>query len=330
MSIQLTLYERTSMKRTMTVFAVLLMCLTTVSSVAQTLQANLPITDGSVRAVLFNPAENIIYIGGSFNYVGPNTGNGVGIDNSTGNTVSGFPYVNGDIYAVVPDGSGGWYIGGEFTSVGGVVRNNIAHISADKSVDNSWNPNASSNIRALVLSPDGSTVYAGGYFSTIGGGATRNYIAAIRTSDGTATDWDPNANLSVWALAVSPDGLTVYAGGQFTSIKGVPKNYIAAIDASTGSAISWHPDANYHVIALAVSGDGSTVYAGGYFNVSKSSPSIGGADRNYIAALSASTGLATDWDPNANGGVCALAVSGATVYAGGAFTTIGEKLHRSA
>jgi hypothetical protein len=41
-----------------------------------------------------------------------------------------------------------------------------------------------------------------------------------------------------------------------------------------------------------------------------------------IAALD-SAGNATAWNPNANGGVTALAVSGTTVYVGGAFTTIG-------
>jgi hypothetical protein len=60
----------------------------------------------------------------------------------------------------------------------------------------------------------GSTVYAGGYFTSIGG-QTRNYIAAL-DENGNATAWNPDANSYVWALAVS--GRTVYAGGEFTSI----------------------------------------------------------------------------------------------------------------
>ena len=53
-----------------------------------------------------------------------------------------------------------------------------------------------------------------------------------------------------------------------------------------------------------------TVYAGGKFT------SIGGQPRNYIAALDA-TGAATNWNPNANAEVNALALGGSTVYAGG-------------
>jgi hypothetical protein len=66
---------------------------------------------------------------------------------------------------------------------------------------------------------------------------------------------------------------------------------------------------------VVVSGD--IVYAAGKFD------NIGGAARNYIAALEAATGKATVWDPSADRAVVALAVSGNTVYAGGGFENIG-------
>src|SRR5206468_1528981 len=51
---------------------------------------------------------------------------------------------------------------------------------------------------------------------------------------------------------------------------------------------------------------------------------IGGQARNHIAALNkAGSGLATPWDPNANGSVSALALDGTTVCTGGNFTSIG-------
>jgi LPXTG-site transpeptidase (sortase) family protein len=62
------------------------------------------------------------------------------------------------------------------------------------------------------------------------------------------------------------------------------------------------------------------VYAGGLFH------NIGGQGRNYIAALDATTGNATAWNPNANTNVYALAVSGSTVYAGGDFNFIGWQI----
>jgi len=268
------------------------------------------VTNGSVHAIVRTP--DTVYIGGEFTHVGPVTGGGVPLDASTGAPVATFPRVNGTVYACVPDGSGGWFIGGSFDRVGGVVRNNIAHILANGSVDLTWNPNANYDVYAITVS--GSTVYAGGDFWSIGG-QTRNYIAALDATTGAAADWDPNANGGVWTLAVS--GSTVYAGGWFTSIGGQTRNNIAALDAATtGAATTWNPNANSYVTVLAVSG--STIYAGGYFT------SIGGQNRNYIAALdAATTGTATNWNPNADSYVSALAVSGSTVYAGGWFTIIG-------
>jgi hypothetical protein len=248
-------------------------------------------------------------------------------------TPTGSTYVTNDEVFAIVNSSGTTYIGGKFTQVGLVGgtmqdRNHIAAIYAATGAATSWDPNANDWVRAFAVSPDGSTVYAGGDFTSIGGQA-RSCIAAIDATTGLATTWNPNASgeiPEVCALAVSPDGSTVYAAGYFTSIGGQPRNYIAAINAATGAATSWDPNANNNVAALALSSDGTTVYAGGDFT------SMGGQARSCIAAIDATTGLATTWNPNAGGtynGVNALAVSGTTIYAGGAFSTIGGQNRNS-
>jgi hypothetical protein len=62
------------------------------------------------------------------------------------------------------------------------------------------------------------------------------------------------------------------------------------------------------------------VYVGGDFISFGSTPVL----RNHIAALDATSGAPTAWDPNANDRVRSLAVSGSTVYAGGSFTSFGS------
>ena len=96
-----------------------------------------------------------------------------------------------------------------------------------------------------TLAVSGTTVFAGGLFSTIGG-QTRNNIAALDATSGTATTWDPNAGDKVNTLAVS--GTTVYAGGWFTTIGGQTRNRIAALDATSGTATTWNPNANGYVV----------------------------------------------------------------------------------
>ena len=229
---------------------------------------------------------------------------------------------NGTVRTIVTIGTT-TYIGGDFTQVGPVGgpmqdRNRIAALNATGAAT-TWNPNADNTVYALAVS--GSTVYAGGYFTHIGG-AARNRIAALNaTGAGAATSWNPDADSTVYALAVS--GSTVYAGGDFGNIGGEARNYIAALDDTTGAAITtWDPDADWDVYALAVSD--TTVYAGGDFG------NIGGADRNRIAALDATTGAAiTAWDPDADDTVQALAVSDTALYAGGDFLSIGGEEDRS-
>ena len=147
-----------------------------------------------------------------------------------------------------------------------------------------------------------------------------NRIAHIRGDHTLDQLWEADINSTVYALALSQDGLVLYVGGNFTTINGVTRNYIAALDPATGQLDSWDPNANNTVRALAVSLDDATIYVGGIFST------IGGQNRSQIAEIDTSTGLATTWNPNANGAVYTLAVKddGTSVYAAGSFSGIGN------
>ena len=270
------------------------------------------ITDGEVYSITSTPATT--YLGGEFNLAGPNTGRGVPLDADTGEPLTAYPRVDYSVYTGIPDGSGGWYIGGVFTMVGGVERECIARILADGTLDPDWNPGANSTVASLALSQDGSTLYAGGFFTTIGG-LPRNHIAALDASTGEVTGWNPDAGSVVRQLAVSGD--SIYAGGQFTTMGGLSRSRLAKIGTSGTVDPDWDPGADNLVWTLTVSG--STVYAGGSFT------SIGGEPRNRIAAIDASTGTPTPWNPDASSDVRSLALSGdgTSIYAGGQFTFIG-------
>ena len=295
------------------------------SAVDSQVPDNTYVTDGLVNAVV--RSGDRVYIGGRFGRIGPRTGPGVELA-LDGSQEPGLPEVSGGtdtVNAVASDGSGGWYIGGLFTHVGGVARKNIAHIRADHSVDPAFDPNANGTVDAMVQSIDGTTVYIGGSFTSVGG-QSRNFIAALNAADGTATAFNPNPDgfSGIFALAIS--GSTIYAGGDFTSIGGQPRNYIAALNASDGTAtLTFNPNSSGQVRTLAVSG--STLYVGGSFGT------IGGQPRNNMAALflgGLRDGTARRFDPNASffgcdpcGTVYAIAVSSTTVYAAGLFDTIG-------
>jgi hypothetical protein len=169
---------------------------------AQTPRWDFPVTDGEVYAVALS--GNTLYLGGGFTRVGPATGCGVPLGTSTGTPVSGFPVVGGPVYAAVPDGSGGWFVGGDFSAVGDSARSNLAHIRSDNSIA-TWSAGTDGPVRALALS--GSTLYVGGEFYNIGP-EWIPYLAAVNVTSGTVASWNPNCGGSVYALALNGTTLT--------------------------------------------------------------------------------------------------------------------------
>ena len=97
-----------------------------------------------------------------------------------------FPATNGSVYAVIPDASNGWYIGGSFTLLNGTSKSYLAHINSDKTVDAAFNANCNSTVRALVLV--GTKLYIGGSFTTING-TTRMYTGAVNANTGSLLTW---------------------------------------------------------------------------------------------------------------------------------------------
>jgi hypothetical protein len=284
------------------------------------------VTNGKVDEIIRE--GNTIYIGGEFTYVGPNTGAG-GTINLQDGKLSKTPLlkIDGDVMASVADGKGGWYIGGKFKTVQGVVCNGLAHILPNGVIDKSWNPEPASSslsevsIHALALKEK--TLYIGGYFYSIGG-QKREHLAAVDAITGLATPWYPKANGAVLAIVLTEN--TIYVGGNFTSIGQQDRGYLAALDLVTGIATDWDPHKNPRVDdsinAIAIAGN--LVYVGGEFTT------MGGQERSSLAAIDVATGSATDWNPtpspyrsNLHSTVCAIIVSNNTVYVGGEFNTIG-------
>lgn len=202
-------------------------------------------------------------------------------------------------------------IGGFFTAVNGVSRNDLASVDSVTGGNlSSWNPNLNSYQTSILA--DTSNIYVGGYFTTVGVSA-RGSIAAFDKNTGNVTTWNPSANGNVQTLAFDSTGAVVYVGGQFTKIGvgGTNRNFIAAIDKTTGNATTWNPSANGTVMSLAVSGN--YVYIGGNFLGLK------GGVRNYAGAVDTSGNLLV-WNPTANAQVNTILISSNRVFLGGAFT----------
>src|ERR1051325_5623037 len=80
-------------------------------------RSDLWVTDGTVNAL--TESCGVLYIGGTFRYVGPKTGSFAAIDASTAAVETSFPRMLGSVFGVAEDGAGGCYIGGAFTTLEG-------------------------------------------------------------------------------------------------------------------------------------------------------------------------------------------------------------------
>lgn len=205
-----------------------------------------------------------------------------------GGTAIGGAFPN--IYCVFVASNGYIYVGGDFTSIGGVAANRIAYWNGS-----SWNA-LGSGLNAICYqigaTLDGKIV-AVGSFTTAGG--LNAYYAAI---------WDGSSwhrmgqygglNSTVRALAVPKDGSNVlYVGGDFTDENGNPGsglNRVAAynLDLGTFSAMANGFDGSVAVMGIDMAGD---VYAGGSFTLSGSADMKGVSRWNGSAWLSLGSGL---------------------------------------
>jgi hypothetical protein len=268
-------------------------------------------TDGPVYAM--TQLGSTLYVGGDFNVVRPQTGGG-GLLDTAGAVDTAMPAIRGEVRAAAPDGAGGWYIGGEFSSVGTMARSNLAHIRADRSVDPDWAPTTDGPVYALVLS--GGVVYAGGAFTVVNGldqGVA--YLVGLDAASG-ALAFSGYTDGPVYALIAS--GSTLIAGGAFGEAGGEYRSGLAKLDMGSGRATDWNPSADGPVRALALSGD--ELYIGGEF------AAIAGQPRSRLALVSLASGALGGWNPGADGPVYAVATYGPQIFVGGAFGKVGGKL----
>jgi hypothetical protein len=273
----------------------------------------LPGTDGTVTATAVD-GEGDLYIGGVFTKVGNTIAHSVAkwdghewstLGRGTDNAVQAF--------AFSPDGS--VYASGAFkwaTNTDGTI---VTSYGIAKWDGERWSGLAGGVTGGVFgyffvksLAVVGTNLYAGGYFSAMGG-VPANYIAQWNGSAWSAVG--SGTDDIVHTMRIFSGDL--YAGGSFLNAGGTPASYIARWDGSSWSALAGGMD--YGVNGLAVIG--TNLYVGGNFN---NATNGGGAlvPTRYVARWDGSS-----WSAVGNGmnnTVVSLAVAGNTLFAGGYFT----------
>lgn len=222
-----------------------------------------------------------------------------------------FPVIDGDVYVSASDGNGGWFIGGDFSFVGGQNRDNLAHIDSLGNVT-SVILNTSNDVRCLKVS--GNYLFIGGYFGLING-IPHNKMAVYDIQTNTLLPWNPGvlpSTADIYSADIKGD--TVFFGGQFTSVGGQPRQNFAAIRINNSTPLNIIADCSSNVTDLVVK-DSILILSGNF-------STINGIFRTYIGSLNYLTGTVTTFNPTPNGLVYDIDIFGNELFIGGNFTTI--------
>jgi len=200
------------------------------------------------------------------------------------------------------------YAVGTFTALtqGGTTfpRNNVFSFSASKPYTmTSWNPNVNGIVNGITFSPDCSTAYLGGKFTTVGGVAAKN-LAAVSTSTGALiTGFGHSASGQVETLQYYNGH--ILTGGYYTAVNNSSANpYMTSLNPTTGKDDGFiHLGISGNYQFPGVSSNPTRVYnqqlsnSGTLDLVEGDFTSVGGQPRQqmFMLDLSGSTATVTGW-----------------------------------
>ncbi|SDR68135.1 PKD domain-containing protein [Actinopolymorpha singaporensis] len=209
------------------------------------------------------------------------------------NPVNWTPHVlDGRVMSIVQVG-GMIILGGEFSQVSSADgttiynRSNLVAFSATTGVvSTTFNPRADGEVTTLIVSADGSTVFAGGFFNTINGQPAKS-TAKINVANGQLTAGFTSPVLDGRIKDMRLVGSRLWIAGTFTRVNGHVQPGLATINATTGAydpfdQVQFAGPQNggvLQVMKMDVTPDRSTLVAIGNFTV------VGGQSRTQIAML---------------------------------------------
>ncbi len=278
---------------------------------------------------------NLLYITGNFSTIQDSARNKAArIDLSTGLVDSwnatGSLSPNYNVEAIAASGSD-VLIGGGFGFLSLAQRNHVASIdlSNNNYTVKDWQPAAPGTFLTFssieTFYRKGSNLFCGGNFIYSDGMNQSPQLVGFDTTTGAVTynfaAQYPNS--TVYGLTISNNN-ELAAYGYFTDIQNNgnsvgKRNYLASYDLSNFQLTNKAYDPNGYVWGMFYDNSNNLIAAGNFEMMNY-------AQRQNLAAVNVNTGSVTSWNPASNGAIYALAAKDTSIFAGGAFTTIGTNV----
>jgi uncharacterized delta-60 repeat protein len=134
------------------------------------------------------------------------------------------------VYAVGVDAQGKVLAGGDFATVNGAVRTNLARFNGNGDLDPTFNLAAGTDsaVNALMIENDG-RILVGGFFTVVNG-LSQNYISRLDGDGNLDASFNPGSGADgvIYSMAVQSDG-KILIGGGFRNFNGVSRGGIARL-----------------------------------------------------------------------------------------------------
>lgn len=195
------------------------------------------------------------------------------------------------------------YVGGQFTSIGGVSRLNLAAVSVATGEVLPFAPNPAFKVKALTTSP--TRVYAAGT-SVISYQLSGVPDPAFSVTFAPPTFFPDR----VGAIGIFYRNGQLFLGGYYSAINGVARKNLASIDPATGKITTWRGRSTCPPMAFSMSADGVTMYL---------ACAGGGGHGNRAVSMDIASGV-IHWQSDGDGNVQGVAEVNGVLYAGGHWT----------
>ncbi len=238
---------------------------------------------GDVYDIAIQPDGKIIVVGNFTSYNGV-ARNRIARLNADGSLDTGFNPGSGavslvNVVALAADGK--ILIGGAFQLYNSSVRNRVARLNADGSVDTGFTTGqgANASVLSLAVLPNGKVLIVGNFTSYAG--VARNRVAQLNSDGSLDTTFNPGSGApgTVNACLLQPDGRALVAGS-FSSFNAIPVNNIVRIDAAgvIDQTFDTGTGADRSISAIDLDTQGRVLIGGDFLSYS-------GIGRNRIARL---------------------------------------------
>ena len=168
-----------------------------------------------------------------------------------------------------------------------IPRSNILAYNLTTGVITSFAPQINGQVKVIKASPDGSRIYVGGSFTSIGG-QTRFNIAAFDTATGAlSTTFRPAVGGS-YVNAIAATDSAVYVGGLIGAGAGVTRKNLVAFNTS-GALLGWAPTTDLQVDSMVLTPSNSKLIVAGRFGT------VNNVSQRGLAALDPNDGSIVPW-----------------------------------